>query len=109
MYMFMTLGAFSVAVFFHTYYSVDTVEELSGLGYLHPFICSFMVLNLMALSGLPPTSGFVAKFYIIASIIQSKSFYWLALVAIINTVISLYYYFNIARSMFLENESSTNK
>ena len=85
------------------------MEELSGMGYIHPFICSLMVLNLMALSGLPPTSGFVAKFYIIASIIQSKSFYWLAVVAIINTVISLYYYFNIARSMFFENESSVNK
>lgn len=109
MYMFMTLGAFSVAIFFHRYYNVHTVDDLSGLGYLHPFICSFMVINLMALSGLPPTSGFVAKFYIFASIIESKSFYWLAVVAVINTVISLYYYFNLARSMFLEKESNKRK
>ena len=64
-----------------------------------------MVINLVALAGLPPTSGFVAKFYIFATIIESRSYYWLAIVAIINTVISLYYYFNLARSMFLEEKS----
>ena len=48
---------------------------------------------------------FVAKFYIFATIIESKTYYWLAIVAILNTVISLYYYFNLARSMFLEKES----
>ena len=69
-------------------------------------ICLFMVINLVALSGLPPTSGFVAKFYIFATIIQSQSYYWLAIVAILNTVISLYYYFNLARSMFLEKAST---
>ena len=64
-----------------------------------------MVINLMALAGLPPTSGFVAKFYIFATIIESKTYYWLAVVAILNTVVALYYYFNIARAMFLESPS----
>ena len=63
-----------------------------------------MVINLVSLAGLPPTSGFVAKFYLLASLISSKTFYWLAVVAVINTVIALYYYFNLVRAMFLENE-----
>ena len=67
-----------------------------------------MIINLLALSGLPPTSGFVAKFYIFSTIIESRTYYWLAVVAIINTVISLYYYFNLARSIFLEKESNVN-
>ena len=102
----MTIGSFSVAIYFYKYYSVNDVDDLSGFGYIHPFVCGFMVLNLVALSGLPATSGFVAKFYIFASIIESKSYYWIAVIAVINTVISLYYYFNIARAMFLEKEST---
>ena len=105
MYMFMTLGAFSILIYFYNTYKFNTVDDWSGIGYIHPFICSFMVINLVALAGLPPTSGFVAKFYIFATIIESRTYYWLAIVAIINTVISLYYYFNLARSMFLEKES----
>ena len=105
MYMFMTLGAFSVLIYFYNSYNFNTVDDWKGIGYVHPFICSFMVINLVALAGLPPTSGFVAKFYIFATIIESRSYYWLAIVAIINTVISLYYYFNLARSMFLEEKS----
>ena len=105
-YMFMTLGAFSILILFYNKYSVKSVSDWNGIGYLHPFICSLMILNLLALAGLPPTSGFVAKFYIFATIIESKTFYWLAIVAILNTVIALYYYFNIARAMFLESPSS---
>jgi len=106
MYMFMTLGAFSVLIYFYNTYGFETVDDWNGIGYIHPLICSFMVINLVALAGLPPTSGFVSKFYILATIIESKTYYWLAIVAVINTVISLYYYFNLARSMFLEKESN---
>tara|TARA_X000001036_G_scaffold435029_1_gene475490 strand:+ start:1402 stop:2889 length:1488 start_codon:yes stop_codon:yes gene_type:complete len=102
MYSLMTLGAFAVLILLKDKYSINSVDEWNGVGYLHPIVCSFMVLNLLSLAGLPPTSGFVAKFYIFASIIESKSFYWLAVVAILNTVVALYYYFNIARAMFLE-------
>ena len=105
MYMFMTLGAFSVLIYFYNTYDFNTVDDWNGIGYVHPFICSLMVINLVALAGLPPTSGFIAKFYIFATIIESKTHYWLAIVAILNTVVSLYYYFNLARSMFLEKES----
>ncbi len=104
-YSFMTIGAFSILILFMNKYSLNSVEDWHGIGYIHPMICSLMVLNLLALAGLPPTSGFVAKFYIFASIIKSQTYYWLAVVAILNTVIALYYYFNIARAMFLESPS----
>jgi NADH-quinone oxidoreductase subunit N len=105
MYCFMTLGAFAILILFTDKYSFSSVSDWNGIGFIHPIICSLMVLNLLALAGLPPSSGFVAKFYIFATIIQSKTYYWLAVVAILNTVIALYYYFNIARAMFLESPS----
>ena len=94
-----------ILILFMDKYSLNSVEDWHGIGYIHPMICSLMVLNLLALAGLPPTSGFVAKFYIFASIIKSQTYYWLAVIAILNTVIALYYYFNIARAMFLESPS----
>jgi len=105
MYSLMTLGAFSILILFTDKYKLSSVSDWNGIGYIHPIICSLMVLNLMALAGLPPTSGFVAKFYIFATIIESKTYYWLAVVAILNTVVALYYYFNIVRAMFLESPS----
>ena len=95
-----------VLILFINKYSLRDVDDWDGIGYIHPFICSLMVLNLLSLAGLPPTSGFVSKFYILSTIIESKTFYWLAVVAIINTVIALYYYFNLARAMFLEKPTT---
>jgi len=76
------------------------------MGFKNPLISGFMVICLASLSGLPPTSGFFAKFFVLAELFSSESYIWLAVVAIINSVISLYYYFRIVKSMyFLEDES----
>ena len=61
-----------------------------------------MVLFLLSLTGLPPTSGFIAKFYLFAAMIEAQKFYWLAVIAVLNTVVSLFYYFSIAKSMYLD-------
>ena len=60
-----------------------------------------MALTLISLTGLPPTAGFVGKFYIFAELFKNQQFYWLAVVAILNSVVSLYYYFKIVKSMYL--------
>ena len=73
----------------------ENVEEYKGLGYRSPLMASIMVLLLVSLTGLPPTAGFIGKVYLFAALIESKSFYWLALVGILNSVVSLFYYFNI--------------
>ena len=110
MYMFMTLGAFSLLILLYNNYGFKSVDDWSGIGYVHPFLCSLMVINLVALSGLPPTSGFVAKFYVLAELFRLESYRWLAVVAIINSVISLYYYFRIVKAMyFLDSEKLTDK
>jgi NADH-quinone oxidoreductase subunit N len=61
-----------------------------------------MALTLISLTGLPPTAGFVGKFYILAELFKHQQFYWLAVVAILNSVVSLYYYFKIVKSMYLD-------
>ena len=61
-----------------------------------------MVFFMLSLAGIPPTAGFLGKFYIFAAAIQSGNSWLLALtiVAIINTIISVYYYMNVVRYMF---------
>ena len=69
-----------------------------------------MVLSLASLAGLPPTSGFVGKVYILRNLFADQQFIWLGVVAIINTVISLYYYFKIVKAMyFMENDNLKTK
>jgi NADH-quinone oxidoreductase subunit N len=60
-----------------------------------------MAIFLFSLIGLPPFAGFVGKVYLFAAVISQK-IYWLAVVAALNTVISLYYYLRIVKAMFLE-------
>ena len=63
-----------------------------------------------SLAGLPPTSGFVGKVYILRNLFADQQFIWLGVVAIINTVISLYYYFKIVKAMyFMDNDDLENK
>ena len=61
-----------------------------------------MVLSLVSLAGLPPTSGFVGKVYLFRTLFSTQQFYWLGVVGIINSVISLYYYFKIVKSMYFD-------
>jgi NADH-quinone oxidoreductase subunit N len=64
-----------------------------------------MIVFLLSLTGLPPTAGFIGKFMIFASLINGK-LYWLAVVGAFNSVVSLYYYFRVAKAMYLKDAKS---
>jgi len=72
------------------------------MGKMNPILSFFMTLTLLSLTGLPPTAGFVGKVYVFAELFKHQQFYWLAVVAILNSVVSLYYYFKIVKSMYLD-------
>ena len=67
-----------------------------------------MVLSLVSLAGLPPTSGFVGKVYLFRGLFQDKEFFWLAIIAILNSVVSLYYYFKIVKAMYFKGEEENH-
>ena len=108
-YLFMNLGAFFFAIFISNKMGVENVEDYKGIGYKSPLMASLMVLLLVSLTGLPPTAGFIGKVYLFAALIESETFYWLAVVGILNSVVSLFYYFNIARSMWLDEPDDDSK
>ena len=83
-------------------------EDWNGLGLRMPFWGAMMAINMIALTGLPPTSGFIAKFYIFSDLIASKQFFGLVIIGVINAVISLYYYFRLLKHMYF-NKSDNNE
>jgi len=105
MYLFMNLGAFFVVITVKNKTGGETFDDYKGLGWEMPFIGVVMTIFMVSLTGLPPSAGFIGKFYIFASLIKGgNQFYWLVVVGGINSVVSLYYYFRVVKVMFLEGE-----
>ena len=105
MYLFMNLGAFFIVIFVKNKTGGETFEDYKGLGWEIPIVGICMTIFMVSLTGLPPTAGFIGKFYIFASLIKGgSSFYWLVFAGAINSVISLYYYLKVVKVMFLDGE-----
>jgi len=100
-YMFMTLIAFYITSHLSDMYGTDSYDVFKGLIYKHPGMALIMAAVLFSLAGMPPFSGFVAKFNIFSVIIEKK-LYGIALVAAINSVIALYYYMKLAKTMIFD-------
>jgi len=102
-YYVMNLGAFLVVMLFHDIMGSENIDDYKGLAWRAPIPAIAMGVFLFALTGLPPTSGFVGKFYLFAAVVKAgPTYYWLALVGIINSVISLYYYARVLKAMFFD-------
>jgi len=100
-YLFMNLGAFYVVVLVSNRTNGEDISDFAGLGSRAPFAAVAMAIFLFALTGIPPFSGFIGKVYLFAEVIN-RGLYWLVVVAGLNSVVGLYYYARIVRSMFLD-------
>ena len=100
-YLLMNYGAFFIVDALEAKTGDATLKSFRGLGSLAPFTAACMTIFLMSLVGLPPLGGFIGKVYLFLAVIREQ-YYWLAVEAIVNSVISLYYYFSIARVMYFE-------
>ena len=105
MYLFMNLGAFIVVITIKNKTNGETFDDYKGLGWEMPIVGITMTLFMVSLTGLPPTAGFIGKFYIFASLIQGGgSFYWLAVIGGVNSVVSLYYYLRVVKVMYFDGD-----
>ncbi len=106
-YMFMNLGAFFVAELLANKIGSEDINDYKGIGYRAPVLGVAMVIFMLSLAGIPPTAGFIGKFYIFSAVIEAH-YIWLAVIGVINSVISLFYYMKVVRNMFIrgvdENE-----
>ena len=104
-YLIMNLGAFLVVGMIANVTGDENIENYRGLawrGAVVPAVC--LAVFLFSLTGLPPFAGFIGKFFLFAAVLkQGGAFVLLALVAVINSVISLYYYAKVVKTMFLDS------
>ena len=100
-YLFMNLGAFYVVVLVSNATRGEDISDFTGLGSRAPFAAVAFAIFLFSLTGIPPFSGFIGKVYLFAEVIH-RGVYWLAVVAALNSVVSLYYYARIVRAMFFQ-------
>lgn len=104
-YYLMNIGAFLVVIVLQDLVGSESIDDYKGLIWRAPVPAIAMGVFLFSLTGLPPTAGFIGKFYLFAAVIKGgPSFYWLAVVGIINSVISLYYYARILKAMYFEKQ-----
>jgi NADH-quinone oxidoreductase subunit N len=105
-YLFMNLGAFTVVALVVWNTGSDRVESFNGLAWRAPWLAWPMVLCLMSLVGLPPLAGFLGKWWILVALGRmGTTLAWvLVIVAVVNTLISLYYYLRLVVQMVLRDE-----
>jgi NADH-quinone oxidoreductase subunit N len=109
-YCFMNLGAFLVVMAVAERSNGDeTVNAFRGLGRRAPIVAVVMAVFLFSLTGLPPMAGFIGKFYIFSALLRAGGTWnWvLAVVGVLNSVVSLFYYARVLRAMYLEKSEVT--
>lgn len=100
-YTFMTLGAFGVLLMLQRRgEEADTIGDLVGLAWRSPLLAGAMAVFMVSLAGLPPTAGFIAKFYAFTAVVDAGQT-GVAIVAVLTSVISAYYYLRVAYTMFI--------
>ncbi len=100
-YIFSNLGAFGVAAIVYNSSGKINIDDYRGFYQTNPKLSLVMLLSLFSLAGIPPVAGFFGKFFLFAAAAE-KGYYWLVLIAVVNTIISLYYYLRVVRAMFLD-------
>lgn len=98
-YILATLGIFAVLIKLKDY----TIEGFNGLAKKEPLVAFTATISLLSLAGIPITSGFFAKYMLLASFIKQGYWLWLAIFAVLMAAVGVYYYFRVIRSMYFKS------
>jgi len=104
-YVFMNVGAFLVVIAVSRATGGETISDFRGLGSRAPIAALALTVFLFSLTGLPPLAGFTGKYLIFAALVQQGGF-WnvvLAVIGVLNSAVSLFYYARIIKAMYLED------
>jgi NADH-quinone oxidoreductase subunit N len=107
-YAFTNLGAFIAIIAISNKLDSDLIADYSGMGKRAPLLALALTLCLVSLIGMPPAAGFMAKFYIFSAAVQ-HGLLWLVLIAVVNSVISAYYYLRVVKVMWLGEAASAEQ
>ena len=99
-YIFSNLGAFGVVAAISNATGKENIDDYNGLYHTNPKLSLIMTLALFSLAGITPVAGFFGKFFLFTAAAQ-KGYYLLVLIAVLNTIISLFYYLLVVKAMFI--------
>jgi NADH-quinone oxidoreductase subunit N len=106
-YAFMNMGAFTVVIMLRSEgFKGDNISDYQGLAKTHPVAAALMLVFMFSLTGIPPTAGFMGKFYLFVSAINA-GYTWLVIVAVIFSAISAYFYLRIIMLMYMKEPKET--
>jgi len=99
-YLLMNLGAFLVVMLIANKINSEEIDDYNGLGFTSPLLSVSLAIFLISLTGLPPTAGFIGKLYLFIALVDAKMIA-VAIIALLNSVVSLYYYVRVLKHMYL--------
>lgn len=102
------LGAFIAIIAISNKINSDEIEDYNGMIKRSPMLALALTICLVSLAGLPPTAGLIAKIYIFSGAVD-MGLVWLVVIAVINSVISAYYYFKVVKAMWLGSPATEEK
>ncbi len=103
-YTFTTLGAFAVVAWAGNRRDERLfVDDWAGMATARPGVAFAMTLFLLSLGGVPPTGGFFGKFYLFKAAMESPQLYWLVIIGVLNSVVSIYYYLRVVVAMYFRD------
>ena len=107
-YLFITMGVFGTVILLERKeYAGEKFGDYAGLGARAPLLAAMMTLFMLALTGIPPTGGFVGKVYLFAAAVEA-GWIWVAVIGVVASAVSLYYYFAVVIQMyFKESDKQT--
>lgn len=105
-YVLMSLGAFGMIMLLSRVgFEADTINDFKGLNQRSPWLAFMMLLLMFSMAGVPPTVGFYAKFTVLSSVVQAGHV-WLAVVAVLLSLIGAFYYLRIVKLMYFDAPES---
>jgi NADH-quinone oxidoreductase subunit N len=105
-YMVVAIGSFGVVSLFESNErEVVSYDDFQGLGRKKPFLAALMAVFMLSLAGIPPLGGFVGKYYMFLAAVNN-GYTWLAIVGVLTSLISVYYYLHVVMAMYFQEESS---
>lgn len=100
-YMLATIGAFAVAIPVFAAMKYESISAFNGLGKKNPLMAAMLTLSMLSLAGIPPLAGFLGKYYIFSEAVKN-GYFGLTIIAVIASIIGVYYYFKVILAMYTQ-------
>ena len=101
-----TIGAFAVAILVFKAMKNENIEAFNGLGKKNPMLAAALTMSMLSLAGIPPFVGFLGKYYIFSEAIRNGQI-TLTFIALLNSIVGVYYYFKVILAMYTKEANET--